>query len=170
MGFCNCSMPGKGSDSVWFNIWKLCISPTGQRKVGSSQSPDLTALSLGSSGPAPSCHVPLGASEEEGRGERWPSLWYSHPICHPVQWDTHSSGEQSSLWAITGFSETSLLSSGVPKNQSQWSYTSMHDSKLWPWLFSLIVLCWWCNLTYLLGIIVLHSNLPLSKIDSLQAH
>lgn len=103
MGFCNCFVPGKRSESVWFNIWMLCISPIGQRKVGNSQSPDLTALSLGSSRPAPSCHVPLGASEEERRGGRWPSLWFSHPICHLVQWDTHSSGEQRSLQAITGF-------------------------------------------------------------------
>lgn len=102
-------------------------------------------------------------------GRRWPSLWCSHPICHPVQWDTHSSGEQSSLQAMTGFPDTSLLSLGVPKNQTQWSYTSMRENKLWPWLFSFIVLCWWCNMTNFFGIIVLHSNMPLSEIDSLQA-
>lgn len=132
MGFCNCSMPGKGSDSIWFNIWMLCISPIGQRKVGNSQSPDLTALSLGSSPAAPSWHTPLDASEEKRQGGKWPSLWCSHPICHPVEWDTQPSGVQSSIWAVTGFSETSLLSSGVPKNQTQWSYTSMRESKLWP--------------------------------------
>lgn len=170
MGFYNCSMPGKGSDSIWFNIWMLCISPIGQRMVGNSQSPDLTALSLESCPPAPSCHAPLGASEEKRWRGRWPSLWCSHPICHPVEWDTQSSGGQSSLRAVTGFSETSLLSSGVSKNQTQWSYTSMHENKLRPWLFSFIVLCWWCNMTNLLGIIVLHSNMPLSEIDSLKAH
>lgn len=108
------------SDSIFVSL--LCISSTVQRKVGNSQSPDLTALSLEGSRPDPSCHVPLGASEEERWRGRWPSLWCSHPICHQVQWDTCSSGEQSSLQAITGFSETSLLSSGVPENQTQWIY------------------------------------------------
>lgn len=158
------------SETIFASL--LRISPVLQREVGNGQSPELAAFSLGSSRPAPSCHIPLGAREEERQGGRWPSPPGSHPIpsCYPVRWDTRSSGERSSLRAITGFTETSLPSSGMPENQAQWSYTGMCESRLGPWLFSFIVSCWWCNMTNLLGITALHSNIPLSEVASLQSH
>lgn len=142
MGSCNCSVPGKGSDSVWFSICFPALHQPHSTKEGGKTARLLTWLpSLwGAFIQHQAATYPL--VQEERWGGRWPSLWCSHPICHPVQWekwDTGSSGEQSSLRAVTGLSETSLLSSGVPKNQTQGSYTSMRESKLWSWLFSFIV-------------------------------
>lgn len=129
------------SDSIFASL--LCISPVVQKEVGNGQSPELAALSLRSSRPAPNCHVPLSAREEERRGGRRPSPLCSHPIPSHAQLLPSPVGhpllrrpEQS-----LGFSAASLASSGVPENQAQWSYTSMRDSKLGPWLFSFIVSC-----------------------------
>lgn len=169
MGFGSSSMPGKGSDSAWFNIcFPALPQPNSTKGGGKRRSPELAALSPGSSRPAPKLpHTPRCTGRgKAGRDVAEPAVLPSHPVPGPLGHPLLG----SSLRATTGFSETSLPSSGVPENQPQWSYTSMRESKLAPWLFSFIVSCWWCNMTNLLGIIALHSSMPLSEIASPQAH
>lgn len=96
----------------------LCITPLAHREVeggllGSLASPE---------------ELPCPPTERGKAGGRW--LLVVLPAL----------GGWRSLQATSGCSDTARPSSGVPENQAPWSYTSMHESKLRPWLLSFIVL------------------------------
>lgn len=155
MGFCNSSVPGKGSDSVWFSTCFPALHQPGSTKGGGKQPVFWAGCPLPGELPA-STELPrtprCTGKGKAGRDVADSMVLPSRPIpsCRPVRQDTRSPGEQSSLRAITGFSKTFLPSLGLPENQARWSYTSMRESKLGPWLFSFIVSHWWCNMTNLL--------------------